>query len=313
MKQRQLINFRENPFVWLLLLFFTFAGLALLLGWLLSWEKAFQIIEPFLADQHFSNYTAKIIKQLGFPFMVFHLGLGMTGWIIFFSKPILADRDIIRAEKTEHSRFNLFIISSLLGLYLFGVYNIPDLITGLRLTVYLDKSLLNILSALSLFISGILCFQTMFYVRKENNARRKPGLFIFFSLLSLIFFLVAAWEINQSQEIFGLLPFKFLASEKSRLADVLRSILKPNDVLPFQKGITFVFLFVWFGFWLGIKENHPFKYSMTIPPAELFFLGLMLLLCSGYSREIFEPMAALFVLLYSAWTCNKWRVRIRNS
>jgi hypothetical protein len=105
MKQRQLTNFRQNTFVWLMLSNFSIIGLILLFGRFLFWEEVLQIIEFFFSpDRHLENNGVAIVEQLVLPFTVLHIGLGVTGWIFLFSKPWLASKGIIIIDQKIQTR-----------------------------------------------------------------------------------------------------------------------------------------------------------------------------------------------------------------
>jgi len=305
MKRNRLIVLRENSLVWLLLLYFTFAGLVLLAGWLLSWDKAIHLIEPFLADQHMAVHKAKIIKDYGTSFMVFHLGLGISGWILFLSKSRLADLGHIKVEKTAHTRFNFFIISTLMALYLFGLYNIPEIVTGLRLKVLLGSSYIDRFTAVCFLLSGVLWFFTIFFVKKDSRTQHKLSLIGYFLFLALVCILIAEIKVSWGQQLFGLETPSIKSSWKTLYELYLYNPFTP---LPFYAWISsIIFSIVLFGLLLADKES---RFSMVIPPKEIFIAVIIMVSCSGFNNDIFGEMASLVMLLYSSWIWNKWRLRV---
>jgi len=312
MKQNRLNSLRENTLLWLVLLYFTLAGLVLLLGWLISWDKAIQMIEFFLTDQHLAKPKVNIIKQLGFPFMVVHLGLGMLGWILFLSKSRLADLGFVQVEKTEPARFNFFIISSLIALYLFSLYNIPELVTGLRLKVYLGVSYIDSFTAICLFISGVLWSATIFYVRKDDQTQQKLGITGYFLFLALVCFLIAGQKISWGYSLFGWETPDFLAVWNRLYETNLDDLLSRLAIIKW--GLAAIFSIILFGAWLGLKESQRDRLEMIIPPIELYIPVALAVSSSGHTNSnFFEELLSLFFLLYSIWIWSKWRASYRSS
>jgi len=303
MRQQRLINFRENRIVWLLLLYFSAVGLGLAIGRFLLWNELIRLINLFFSpDNQLGDIGVTFINQIIIPFMVFHIGLGVTGWILFFTKQWLVDLEFLHVGKTEHIRINFFIISTLLAVYIFGLYNIPEIVTGLRLKVFLGAFYIDRFTAVCFLLSGILWFITIFFVKKDSRTRHKLGLIGYFLFLALVCILIAEIKISWGQQLFGL--------ETSSLKSVWKKLYalylyNPFARLPFYGWVSsIIFSIVLFGFLLADKES---RFSMVIPPKEMFVAVLIMVSCSGFNKDIYGEMASLVMLLYSSWIWNKWR------
>jgi hypothetical protein len=314
MKQRQLTNFRENTFVWLMLLYFSIIGLILLFGRFLFREEVLQIIEFFFSPDGQLEYNGVVfIERLATPFLIMHAGLGMIGWIFLFSKPLLAGLGFVHVEKSEHKRFNLFITSTLLAIYLFGLYNISELLIGIRMPIYQEDSLFETLTAVGFFISGVLFFLIIYYVRKDTRTEKKLGITVFFLILALLSILISGEEISWGQRLFNLETPEYFANNNIQKETNFHNILTNLEKEHFTFSVGIIFSVLLFGSWLGIKESHRERLSMIIPPIEMFIPALLMLASSGYNEELFEEMATMFFLFYSIWIWSRWRLRIRNS
>jgi len=163
MKENRLINFRENYFVWLLLLYFSFVGVALL-SRLFEWDEVLKVIDILKLGYPLRKLTGPYTEKIALPLSLFHFGLGLVGCVLLFYKPRLADLGIIKFEEKEHTRFNLLIISSFLSIYVFGLYNLPELIIGLRVPIFLQDTLFDYLTSVNFLISGLLFLIISIYI-----------------------------------------------------------------------------------------------------------------------------------------------------
>jgi len=314
MREQRLINFRENTFVWLLLLYFSAVGLGLAIGRFLLWNEFLRIIEFFFSpDKQLGDVGVAFINQIIIPFMLFHIGLGVTGWILFFTKPWLINLEFLHVDKTEHVRFNFFITSSLLAIYLFGLFNIPELISGLRLPFYREDSLFETLTAAALFVSGVLLFLVVFYVRKDTQTPQKTVTIVIFLFLCLVVFIAAGEEISWGQRIFTWETPRFFRGRNIQDETNLHNFLSNLQKEHFEFGIGISVSIILFGSWIVIKDSYRDRLSMLIPPLEMFIPAILMLASSGHSEELFEEMTTLFILMYSIWIWNQWRLRIRKA
>jgi len=312
MKKHELINFRENPFVWLLLLYFSIVGLALFIGRFLLWDEAIQVFEFFFSpDRQIEKNGVAFLKQLSLPFSIFHAGLGIIGWILFFSKPKLGDLEFVHFEDNEHTRFNLLIISSLLSAYLFGLFNLSEFVIGLRLPIYKEDSIFEYFTAVSFIISGFLFLISAHYVWRDTKTRHKVILILLFLFLALVFILIGGEEISWGQRIFGWETPKYFSIRNRQGETNIHNFIPRLELFEWVAGI--IFSVILFGGWLGIKKSHHERLFMIFPPSEMFISALIMVGSSGYNNELFEEIASVFILLYSIWIWNRWKNRTRTS
>jgi len=312
MKKHPLTDFRKNAYVWILLLYFSVIGLALLIGWCLFQEKTINFIEFISPKPGKENYWPALGQQLVLPFSVFHLGLGIIGWFLLFSKPrLFAKGDFLHKNKT-HTHFNLLLISSFLSIYFFGIYTIPEYIIADTLSIFYEDGFFEYITAISYFISGILFVLIILYIRKDGQSRKKTGLVVIFLILALMCIFIAGEEISWGQRIFRWQTPEFFKNTNMQLETNFHNLLPRMVILEWGAGILFSIIL--FGVWIGISESLREKYSMIIPPNELRITAILAISSSGHGNpEVFEIMMSLLFLFSSISILNNWRAHIRRT
>jgi len=311
MKENRLINFRENYFVWLLLLYFSFVGVALL-SRLFEWDEVLKVIDILKLGYPLRKLTGPYTEKIALPLSLFHFGLGLVGCVLLFYKPRLADLGIIKFEEKEHTRFNLLIISSFLSIYVFGLYNLPELIIGLRVPIFLQDTLFDYLTSVNFLISGLLFLIISIYILKDSRIHQKIGYIIFFLLLGLTCILIAGEVINWGQRLFDWdtqVQFSIL----KKTADTEQfGVLPRLLIIEWVAGITFSILL--FEGWIGKRDSLRGRLSMIMPPWELYISAIIAFSSSGhYNPNLFEILLSIFFLMYSIWIWNTWRINVHSS
>jgi len=310
MNEHQMTRFRDNIIVWVLLLFLSVVGLAILVGRLLLPDEVIQFFVLFSPDGKLEPFTLAFIDQITPPFIVFHLGLALIGWVLLFSKPRLASQGYFHINQRKHKRFNFFILSSYLSIYLFGLFNIPELVTGLRLPIFREDSFFEYITAVAFFIAAILFFLAILQIRKDIHTKNKLGITIFFLFLIVISILIAGEEISWGQRVFGWDTPNWIALKNRQDETNIHNLLPRLAVIEWGAGA--IFSIILFGVWLGFKESYRTRLEMIIPPIELYISAALAISSSGNtSSELFEELISIFFLLYSIWILKEWRDRIR--
>jgi hypothetical protein len=278
----------------------------------LGWDAANQILDSLRISYPLRKLTGPFEEQLTIPFSIFHFALGLLGCALILSKPRLANLGFLNFEPTKHARFNLLIISSFLSIYVFGLYNLPELLIGLRVPIFKQSTLFDYLTSVNFLISGFLFLHILRYILKDDHNQYKIGFIIFFTLLAITCILIAGEVISWGQRLFDWeIPGQLSILKKPAEADDFH-LLPRLLIIEWAAGVIFSILLI--EGWLGKTDSLQGKLTMIIPPWELYISAIIAISSSGnINPNIFEVLLSLFFLMYSIWIWNTWRMNIDST
>lgn len=285
-------------------------GFILLAGRFVFWKQFILLVERFvISDHHLEKSGEQYIQNLLIPLALLHLCIGLAALGLWKSHLHLNSLSFFDPAYTNQSSYGLFSFSSITSLYLYGLYTIPLIVNGIRLPIFNEDAFFENLSCVLYLAASIIMTISSIRVWKQVDTHQKyrVGVILIFILLAGLFFLIGMEEISWGQRIFGWETPAFIklinSQDETNLHNIVGERGKRHLYFIILLGFDTVLFSGWFFYW----EKKKRLLSKFFPHPALFFSAIVLTISSGIHEELFEELAAIFVILYAVWTGLFWK------
>jgi hypothetical protein len=214
---------------------------------------------------------------------------------------------------TETGKFNLFLASSITGIFFAVIYQpLGSLFFGgykfrnsFLKYLYGEDCLFETMTAILLIISSIMLFNiSLSLIYKKQKNLKFNFIFLIYFFLSLAFFFLAMEEISWGQRIFGWETPLLLKSLNIQKETNLHNILISFNLLYKCVSIALLLLLL-LSFLIQKNESPDHFYNLILPHPCMITLTFLIVFSSFTGQhELVEELAAIFSFFYS-YRCIK--------